>query len=84
MDKMRYERIGEVNGRWKADIIESFLISQGVEVQLVQGAITHHVYKGFYDLVQIFVPNAQVIKARELLNSFDEFQLEDDNDDEEE
>ena len=84
MDKMRYERIGEVNGRWKADIIESFLVSQNIEVQLIQDSITHHAYKGFYDLVQIFVPNAQVIKARELLNSFDEFQLEDDNDDEEE
>ena len=81
MDEIKYEKIGEVNGRWKADIIESFLVSQGITVQLVQGAITHHIYKGFYDLVQIFVPNIQANTARDLLNSFEEFQLDDDEED---
>jgi imidazoleglycerol phosphate dehydratase HisB len=80
MDEIKYEKIGEVNGRWKADIIESFLVSQGITVQLVQGAITHHIYKGFYDLVQIFVPNIQANTARELLNSFEEFKLDEEED----
>ena len=80
MDEIKYEKIGEVNGRWKADIIESFLTSQGITVQLVQGAITHYIYKGFYDLVQIFVPNTQADRARELLDSFEEFQLDEDED----
>jgi hypothetical protein len=75
---MKYEKIGEVNGRWKADIIESLLISQGVEVQLVQDAMTHHAYKGLYDLVQVFVSSTQVDLARELLASFEEFQLNED------
>jgi hypothetical protein len=84
MDEIRYEKIGEVNGRWKADIIESFLASRGITAQLVQGAITHHIYKGLYDLVQIFVPNTQADSARDLLNSFEEFQLNEDDDEEEE
>ena len=71
-----YEKIGEVNGRWKADIIESFLTSQGIQVQIVQDVMTHHIYKSAYDLVFIFVPNEQASSARELLDSFEEFKSE--------
>ncbi|HET7143181.1 MAG TPA: hypothetical protein VFI68_04095 [Anaerolineales bacterium] len=80
---MGYEKIGDINGRWKAEIIETFLESKGVEVELVQEAITHYLYRGPYDLVQIFVPGREVVKARELLKSFDEFQLKEDGDDKE-
>ena len=78
MNGSRYEKIGEVNGRWKADIIESLLVSHDIQVQLVQDAITHYAYKGIYDLVAIFVPGEQVALARELLSSFEEFQPADD------
>ncbi len=74
MDEIKYEKIGEVNGRWKAEIIESYLEAKGIEVELVQDSITHYLYKGPFDLVQIYVPNRKAIKARELLKSFDEFQ----------
>lgn len=75
MDELKYEKIGEVNGRWKAEIIESFLAAEGIEVQLIQESITQSAYKGSFDLVQIFVPRREVSKARELLKSFEEFQL---------
>ncbi len=35
MDEIRYEKIGEVNGRWKAEIVESFLVSEGIVVELI-------------------------------------------------
>ena len=76
METSRYQKIGEVNGRWKADIIESFLLSQGIQVQLIQDVTTHYVYKSAHDLVLIFVPHEQVVLSRELLNSFEEFQLD--------
>ena len=82
MDELKYEKIGEVNGRWKAEIIKDFLESSGVEVELVQEAVTHYLYKSAYDLVQIFVPGSEVVRARELLESFEEFQNEDDEDNE--
>jgi hypothetical protein len=84
MDDLIYEKIGEVNGRWKADVIESFLTAEGIEVELIQGAITHYVYKGIFDLVEIYVPNTKVLTALELLKSFEEFQPEKDEDADEE
>ena len=51
-------------------------------MELVQEAVTHYLYKSAYDLVQIFVPGSEVVRARELLESFEEFQNEDDEDNE--
>lgn len=76
MPKPHLEKIGEVNGRWKADLIESLLLSHGVHVLLVQDAATHYVYKSSFDLVEVFVSSEQVTLARELLTSFEEFQPE--------
>jgi len=84
MDELKYQKIGEVGGRWKADIIESFLRAEGIEAELVQGAITHYVYKGLIDPVEVYVPNANVSAALELLKSFEEFQPEEDEDNDEE
>ncbi len=78
MDEMKYEKIGEVNGRWKAEIIESFLEAEGIEVELVQDSVTHYLYKGPFDLVQLYVPNLKAVKARELLESFEEFEADED------
>ncbi len=69
---MQYIKLTEVNGRWKAEIIESFLTAQGIEVQLIESAITHYLYKSPFDLVEIFVPDQKIKEARELLQSFDE------------
>ena len=82
MDGMVYEKIGEVNGSWKAEIIESFLSAVGIDVQLIQDSITHSSYKGAFDLVQIFIPKVAVPRARILLQSFEEFQPEKDEDEE--
>ncbi len=36
MDEMKYARLTEVLGRWKAEIVESLLQSEGMDVVLVQ------------------------------------------------
>jgi hypothetical protein len=82
MDEIKYEKVGELNGRWKDEIIESFLEAEGIEVELFQESITHYLYKGPFDPVQIYVPNRKAIKARELLKSFDEFEPEEDENEE--
>ena len=74
MEESGYEKIGEVNGRWKADLIESFLKAEGLDVQLIQGAVTHYLYKSAFDLVEIYVPKSEVAKARKLLTAFEEMQ----------
>lgn len=74
MEESGYEKIGEVNGRWKADLIESFLKAEGMDVQLIQDAVTHYLYKSAFDLVEIHVPKSEVFRARELLKSFEEMQ----------
>jgi hypothetical protein len=73
MDEPKYEKIGEVSGRWKAEIIESLLQAEGIEVVLVQESITHYVYKSAFDPVEIYVPSAKASEARTLVGSMDDF-----------
>jgi len=84
MEKSTYQLIGMVNGRWKADLIESFLKAEGIDVQLIQDAMTHYMNRSAFDPVQVYVVNNQVSEALELLESFEEFQPEEDSDDDEE
>ena len=41
MDEMKYAKLTEVNGRWKADLIESYLEAHGIDVELIQESIGH-------------------------------------------
>jgi hypothetical protein len=79
MEAAYYKKIGVIGGRGKADIIESLLTAEGIEVELVQGAITHYIYKGALDTVHIYVPNTKIAEALDLLKYFEEFEPEDDN-----
>jgi len=40
MDEMKYAMLTEVLGQWKAEIIESFLKSEGINVVLIQDALS--------------------------------------------
>jgi hypothetical protein len=80
MDKMRYEKIGEVNSRAEADIIESFLEAEGIDVELVEESVSHSSYAISSARVQIFVPKEMFEQTRELLKPFDNIlQVEDDD-----
>ena len=41
MDKLKYERIGEANNRAEADVIESFLEAEGIDVALIEESVSY-------------------------------------------
>jgi hypothetical protein len=73
MNQMTYEILTEVNGRWEAEMIESLLEAEGIDVELVQESIGHSVYPVSVDglgRVQIFVPKTKIKEAQEWLKVF--------------
>ena len=83
MGEMRYANLTEVLGRWKAEILESFLEAEGIDVELIQDSLSHMFYTHAFAPVQIFVPKEKLEQAGELLRVFDE-NFEKDSDEEEE
>ena len=59
MDEMKYQKIGEANSRAEAEVIESFLQAEGIDVELVEESVSHSTFVVPHALVQIFVPKEQ-------------------------
>jgi len=75
MDQLKYEILVEVFGRLEAELIESYLEANGVDVELIQESIGHSAYPVAVDglgRVQIFVSKDNILEARELLRDFSE------------
>jgi hypothetical protein len=72
MDEMQYALLTEVLGRGKAEVIESFLRAQEIDVVLVQDAISHVTHVMPFAPVQVFVPKASLQRARSLLEQFNQ------------
>ena len=75
MDTMKWERLTEVQGRLEAELIESFLEANGVDVELIQESVGHSSIPVMVDglgRVQIFVPKDKLQEGRELLKDFHE------------
>jgi len=75
MEQLKYEVIVEVNGRLEAELIESLLEAEGIDVELVQESIGHSAYPVAVDglgRVQIFVPKEKIPEAREWLKAYRE------------
>ena len=73
MEEMKYEILAEVQGRLEAEFIKSYLESQGIDVELFQESVGHHIYPVTIDglgRVQIFVPKEQAAEARQLLDEY--------------
>jgi len=73
MDQLTYEKLAEVNGRWDAEMIESLLEAEGIDVELVQESVGHTTIPVTVDglgRVQIFVPKDKVHEAREWLKTY--------------
>ncbi len=73
MDKLKWELLTEVQGRLEADLLKSYLEAQGVDVELFQEAVGHHVYPVMVDglgRVQVFVPKDKLILAHRLMDAF--------------
>ncbi|MBK6794092.1 MAG: DUF2007 domain-containing protein [Anaerolineales bacterium] len=74
MDEMKYELLTELNSRMQADLLESFLEANGVDVELFQESVGHSIYPVNVDMlgrVQVFVPKEKIQKAKELLEYFE-------------
>ena len=80
MDEMYYALLIEVLGRGTADVIESFLRAEEIDVVLVQEAISHVTHITSFAPVKIYVPKASLPRARTLLKTF--YEAQDDKGDE--
>ena len=69
---MSYTKLTEVIGRWQADILESYLQSEGIDVVIFQDTMSYVTLTPAFAEVQIYVPKASIKQARELLNKFNE------------
>ncbi len=73
MTELQWELLTETNGRGQAELLQSYLEAEGIDVELFQEAVGHHIYPVMIDglgLVQIFVPKTQLVQARELLAAY--------------
>ncbi len=82
MDELKYEKIGEANSRGEAEIIESFLKAEGIDVELVEESISRSAYAFPLTRVDIFVPKEKANQALKLLKPFDDIQPDEDDKDE--
>jgi len=75
MEELKWEVLTEVQGRLEAEFIKSYLEAQGIEVELFQESIGHHIYPVTVDglgRVQIFVSKEQAKEARQLLEEYNQ------------
>jgi len=84
MDNLKYEKIGEANSRAEAEVVESFLKAEGIDVVLVEESISRSAYAFPLTGVEIFVPKEKVQQALKLIKPFDDIGLEEENTDKDE
>lgn len=73
MDELKYALLTEIGGRMQADLLESFLEANGVDVELFQESVGHSIYPVNIDAlgnVQVFVPKEKLKEAQKLLEEF--------------
>ncbi len=73
MNDMKYELLTELHSRMEADLLESYLEANGIDVELFQEAVGHSVYPVTLDglgRVQVFVPKEKIKKAKKMLEEF--------------
>ena len=75
MDELKWAKLTEVYGRMDADLIESYLKANGIDVELFQEAVGHTIYPTTIDglaKVQIFVQKENLEEARKMIERFNE------------
>jgi hypothetical protein len=56
-----------------ADVLKSYLEAEGIQVELFQEAVGHHIYPVTIDglgRVQLFVSKEQIVIAKEMLETY--------------
>jgi hypothetical protein len=75
MNALTWEKLLEVQGRMEAELIESYLEANGVDVELIQESVGHSAFPVMVDglgRVQVFVPKVKTQEARELLKEYEQ------------
>ena len=75
MDEMKYELLTELSSRLEADLLESYLEANGIDVELFQESVGHSAFPVTIDMlgrVQVFVPADKMKQARKLLETFNQ------------
>ena len=67
---MLYTKLTDVIGRWQADILESYLKSEGIDAVLFQDTVSYVTLTPVFAEVQVHVPTASIKQARALLKNF--------------
>ncbi len=73
MDDMKWELVGVCNGRLEAELLQSYLEARGIEVEIFQEAVGHHIYPVTIDglgRVQLFVSKENSVEARALIDQY--------------
>lgn len=74
MGEMKYELLTELTSRMEADLLESYLEANDIDVELFQESIGHNIYPVTIDMlghVQVFVPKDKLKQAKTLLENFE-------------
>ncbi len=75
MDEIKYALLTGLYNRMQADLLESYLEANGIDVELFQESIGRSIYPVTIDglgFVQVFVPKEKLEQAQELLKKFEE------------
>ncbi len=73
MDELKWELLTEVQGRLEAELLESYFEAYGIDIELFQEAVGHHIYPVTVNglgRVQLFVSKEQAKTARKLLEEY--------------
>jgi len=72
-EEMKYELLTELSSRLEADLLESYLEANDIDVELFQESIGQNAYPVTIDMlgrVQVFVPKEKIEQARELFEAY--------------
>jgi hypothetical protein len=73
MDELKWELLTEVQGRLEAELLKSYFGAYGIEVELFQESVGHHIYPVTINglgRVQLFVAKDQTKEAHQLLDEY--------------
>jgi hypothetical protein len=75
MDELKWELLIEVQGRMEADLLKSYFEAYGIDIELFQESVGHHVYPVMINglgRVQLFVSKEQARDAHHLLDEYND------------
>ncbi len=73
MEPFPWQKLTEMQGRLRADLLKSYLEAHGIEATLFQEGVGHWAYPVTIDglgRVEVFVPSQKIHQAQELLRRF--------------